>query len=146
MTLLRRDLLLIAVLCALLIACNAQSSVGENIRKQLQSSATRIDAKSVATAFSWDEMFVFAPYTPKDEMCKKVGVTPTLCSKAKLRDVDEGEFLLVFMHGGAITHVEGFPRTIANFDESERCAAKPINRDRAIFKVERQSGFLLVCE
>jgi hypothetical protein len=142
----RRNLLLLAVLCGFLISCNTQNSVSEGIRNQLQSGATRVDMKGVATAFSWESLYVFTPYTSKDCMCKTVGVSPQQCPKANLRDADEGEFFLVFIRAGEITHAESISRTIANFDESERCAAVPIAFDKALFKVERKSGFFLVCE
>lgn len=44
--------------------------------------------KGVATAVAWDKMYVFAPYSPKDEMCNKVGLSPQQCSNSNLRDAD----------------------------------------------------------
>jgi hypothetical protein len=143
---LRFKLLPLAVLCIFLVSCETQNSVSESINNQLQSGATSIDLRGIATAFAWDKMYVFAPYSPKDDICKKVGLPPHECSTANLRDVDEGEFVLVFTHSKVITHLESFSRRIGNFDESERCAAVPIGIDRALFKVERKNGFLLSCE
>ncbi len=96
--------------------------------------------------FSWDTMFVFPPYAPKSEMCKMTELTQEECRKSELRDVDEGEFLLVFMRAGRISRVESFPRTLADFDESSRCAYTSIDRNKAAFKVVRQPRVLLVCE
>ena len=143
---LHSKLLQLAFLCAFLVSCKTQNSVSESINNQLQSGATRIDMRGMATAFAWDKMYVFAPYSPKDEMCKKIGLSPRQCSNSNLTSADEGEFVLVFVHSGAITHVEHFSRKIGNFDESERCAAVPIGIDKALFKVERKNGFLLICD
>ena len=46
---------------------------------------------------AWDEMFVFGPYYPKDEICKTLNLSVSQCSAAGIKDVDEGEFLLVFI-------------------------------------------------
>jgi hypothetical protein len=67
------------------------------------------------------------------------------CGKADIRDVDESEFLLVFMHREELTHVEYVSRFV-EFEESERCLAKPICRAAAAFKVEYRDGPILRCQ
>jgi hypothetical protein len=85
-------------------------------------------------------MFVLGPYYPMGEICKTLRLSVSQCSAAGLKDVDEREFLLVFMQHGAVSETENFPRTIADFDESERCLAKGIRRDAALFTVEHKTG------
>lgn len=122
-----------------------RKSINEGISIQLRSGAAQVDMTHAAD-FAWDEIFVFGPYYPKGEICRKLKVTLSRCSAAGVNDVDEGEFLLVFMQGGVISNTARVPRTIANFDESERCLAKPIRRGRAIFTVERKPAVYLVCQ
>ena len=96
--------------------------------------------------FAWDEMFVFGPYYPKDEICRTLKLGASQCSVAGIKDIDEGEFLLVFMQHGAASETLRFPRTIADFDESGRCLAKAIGKDVAVFTVERKANRVyLVC-
>ena len=91
-------------------------------------------------------MFVFSPYYPKDEICKKLKITPFQCTAWGVSDVDEGEFFLVIMQQGAISQTVKLPRTIANFDESEKCVAQPIRKSAAVFTVERKPEVYLVCQ
>jgi len=88
--------------------------------------------------FAWDEMFVFGPYSPKGEICRTLNLSASRCSVAGIKDVDVGDFLLVFMQNGAVSETLNFPRTIADFDESGRCLAKAIGRDAAVFTLERK--------
>ena len=87
-------------------------------------------------------MFVFGPYQPKDWICKTLKVAEPQCSVAGIRDVDEGEFLLIFMQGSQVTNIEFFPRATADFDESEKCMGKAIPKSEALFRVERK---ILTC-
>ena len=145
MTALVRRYMALAALTLALIGCTKNSSVTSHIvtnhiKKQLRSGATQVEVASV-NDFPWDRMFIFAPYQPKDWICETVKVPEPQCSRAGIRDVDEGEFLLVFMQGSQVTNIEYFPRT-ADFDESNRCMGKAIVRSEALFKVERN---ILTC-
>jgi hypothetical protein len=135
----------LAVLGFALVGCRRHSSVIDNITHQLRNGATQVDIGKSGD-LAWDEMFVFGPYYPKDEICKTLNLSVLQCSAAGIKDVDEGEFLLVFMQHGAVSGTQSFPRTIADFDESERCLAKGIRRDAAVFTVEHKTGTVyLVC-
>jgi hypothetical protein len=88
-------------------------------------------------------MFVFGPYYPKDGICKTLRLDGSQCSAAGIRDVDEGEFLLVFLQRGGVSKIESFPRTVGNFHES--CLARDIARSAAVFTVERRPVVYLMC-
>ena len=135
----------LVLLSSALVGCRRHGSVIDNITHQLRNGATQVDIGQ-SSDLAWDEMFVFAPYYAKNEICKTVKLSASQCSATGIEDVDEGEFLLVFMQHGAVSETQSFPRTIADFDESERCLAKSIRRDAAVFRVERKSArFTLVC-
>ena len=143
-TLLRRYSTL-AVLGVALVGCSRHSRVIDNIAHQLRNGATQVDIGKSGD-LAWDEMFVFSPYYPKDEICKTLKLSSAQCSASGIKDVVEGEFFLVFMQQGAVAEKQSFPRTIADFDESERCLAKGIRRQAAVFTVERKAGRVyLVC-
>src|ERR1044071_1886419 len=60
--------------------------VAGHISRQLRSGAAEIDIGQAAD-FPWDEMFVFNPYYPKDDICKALKLTTSQCSAAHFRDV-----------------------------------------------------------
>ena len=143
-TLLRRYSTL-ALLGLALVGCRRHSTVIDNITHQLRHGATQVDIGHSGD-FAWDEMFVFGPYSGKDQICRTLKLSASQCSAAGIKNVDEGEFLLVFTQHGAISETLIFPRTIADFDESGRCLAKAVGKDLAIFSVERKENRVyLVC-
>lgn len=132
------------VLVFALAGCTRHRNVVERAGAQLRSGATQVDMARAAD-FAWDEMFVFGPYYPKNDICKTLKFTALQCSAAGIADVEEGEFFLVFTQRGAVSETVRFPRTIADFDESERCLAKSVGREAAVFTVERKPVVSLVC-
>ena len=124
------------------IGCSKQRSVTEHIKAQIGSGASQVDVGQSAGA-DWDHMFMFGPYTPKTEVCRTLKLSKWKCATSGFDDyVDEGEFLLVFMKGEAITRTERFPR-FANFDTA--CLGKDIPRSAAQFTVERKATVGLGC-
>jgi hypothetical protein len=121
-----------------------EGNVVERVAQQLRSGATQVDMARTAD-FVWDEISVFGPYYPKDDICRILKLTGPQCSAARITDVDEGAFLLVFTQRGAVSETVRFPRAIANFDESRRCLARGIGRNAAVFAVERRPEVYLVC-
>ena len=133
---------MVAVLCLTLAGCRRRVRVTENIVKQLQSGATQVDMRSSA-AFIWDDMFVFGPYTPKGEMCSTLKLSESQCSKAGISDVDEYEYLMVFLHSSAVSRIESFPRKFGDFDDI--CLGKDITKAESVLAVERTPKIRLVC-
>jgi hypothetical protein len=88
-------------------------------------------------------MFVFGPYYPKGAICRTLNLADLQCSAAGIKDVDENEFLLVFLERGEVSRIESYPRAVGNFDES--CLAKDIARSAATVTVERKPSVYLVC-
>jgi hypothetical protein len=135
------------------VAC--RSTAGANIsrgnddsndlHKQLATNSKTVDLSTFTLKFPWDRMYIFQPYSPKDEICAKLGLNAERCGAADVRDVDEGEFLLVFMQQDELTHIEYIPRFV-EFEESERCLARPIKRAAATFSVERRDRSVLHCQ
>lgn len=132
----------VLAMLSLLMACTKHKSVTENATKQIQSGATEVNIGQVGD-FLWDSMFAFGPYYAKDGVCRTLKLADSECLTAGIRDIDEGEFFLVFMQNGRVSRVESFPRTVGNFDEA--CLAKEIPRAKAQFKVERKAVLYLMC-
>jgi hypothetical protein len=142
MTLDQRRLLAVVVLL-LCVGCKRDESVSERIAAQIRSGATNIDLGHLAN-FDWEQLFVFGPYADPKGMCKTIKLSPSECSTANFSDVDEGEFLLVFMSGHKVARRESFRRLIGNFDDA--CCWKAVARAKAQFTIDRNSsGVYLRC-
>jgi hypothetical protein len=134
---------LLAIFFVFLIGCNGHNTIAQQIDRQLQSGATKIDVGRLGD-FSWDHLFVFGPYSPKEQICETVKLSKHECSVGGVRDVDEGESLLVFMNGSTLSKIESFPRLAGNFDDN--CLAKDIPRAKAQLTVNRNRNVYLMCQ
>jgi len=123
-------------------ACNTHPSISEQIGAQLRSGASEIDMRQFGGS-DWDHVFVFGPYSGKQEICTAIGITENDCSRAGIRNLDEGESLLILMQARTLAAAERLPRSTANFDDA--CLAKNIPRSKALFIVNRTSNVYLMC-
>jgi hypothetical protein len=129
-------------LLPLVFACNnrREGDISKRIGAQIKSGAGEIDLRGV-DAFRWDWMAEFGPYADRDSTCKSLQVSDYECTAADIpHDVDEGEFLLIFMNDRKIAHVEHVPR-YALFEAD--CWGKKIPRSDAHFRVV---GLTLKCQ
>ena len=129
-------------LCMFSAGYRRSSSFREPIQKVVQSGASQLNVSNV-TNFAWEDVFVFGPYTPKKEECQTLKHSESQCSYEGLRDVDEGEFLMVFLHNASVIRIESLPRTVADFDD--RCLNRDFKRDAAVFFVEKRTTMYLTC-
>jgi len=74
------------ILCVYFAGCRRSSTLSATIGKVVQSGASQLNLSSVAN-FAWEDVFVFGPYTPKDEECQTLKHFEAQCSCAGLRDV-----------------------------------------------------------
>jgi hypothetical protein len=140
----QRWTLLLAVSLLAVLGCDRNKGVTHGIDTQVRAGATAVNLTQVAD-FDWDRLFVFGPYSYPEGMCKDLGFSSRECSAAALKDVDEGDFLLVFLTDGTITHRETFSRLKGNFDRG--CLGKAIPRADARLAIDRREGGVvyLVC-
>jgi hypothetical protein len=75
-------------------------------------------------------------------MCDTIEISPMDCSWTGFSDVDEGEFVLVFMNGPRIAHRENFPRFIGDFDQA--CLRKKLARSKARFVIDKKTGSVVL--
>jgi hypothetical protein len=135
---------LLAVSLLAVLGCNRNKGATHRIDTQVRAGATEVNLEQLAD-FDWDTLFVFGPYTYPEGMCKDIGFSSRECSAASLKDVDEGDFLLVFLKDRTITDRETFSRVKGNFDHG--CLGKSIPRADARFTIDRREGggVYLVC-
>jgi hypothetical protein len=113
-------IILAGIVAAFLATETRRKNVVQDVSQQLRSGATQVSIAHAAK-FPWNELFIFNPYYPKDDICQKIRLTTFQCLIHGIRDVDETEFILVFRQNSAISETERFPRAIADFEESENC-------------------------
>ena len=140
----RRCALLLAASLLAVLGCERDTGVTYVIDAQVRTGATAVSLAQIAD-FDWDRLLVFGPYSYPEGMCKDLGFSAPECSAAGLKDVEEGDFFLVFLKGRTITHREIFSRLKGNFDQS--CLAKAIPRVNARFAIDRREagGVYLTC-
>lgn len=138
-----RRLLAMIVLLQGLIGCGAAhrggdtGEVGLALKKELRDNQTNNQAKEVTiaklTRFAWDELFLFNPYTPSSEVCKRVHITASDC-KAVIADEskDDGEMMMVFRIKGKVAHSELHHRSHGDFTP---VPAEPFTPQTAVFSV-----------
>lgn len=132
----------VIILCISAVGCRKSQHVSEAVGKVVQSGATRLNLGSV-TDFVWEDVYVFSPYTPKDFECQTLKRSVSQCSHDDLRDVGEGENLMVFLHESSVNRIESIPRMIVDFDSS--CLNKDFKKAAAEFLVEKRPRAHIVC-
>ncbi len=90
-----------------------------------------IDFKHI-TNFSWDKVYIFTPYTSREQINKKLGFT---WSKADLIELSDSFNLIVFVKGKKVVQYVEFSREYGDFiidnkneyTSNETVEIKPIN-------------------
>lgn len=81
--------------------------VGWALKKELRDrKATKVELAKL-TKFEWDEFFLFGPYQPTSEVCKRLELSAGDCkSVITVESTDDGEMLMVFRLKGRVVHTE----------------------------------------
>jgi hypothetical protein len=127
---------LFAVLIATAVAvCSAEygvevSSTSDTVGVALREGRTvRL---SEYTAFSWDAVRIFSPYTSRTAVCQQSGIDWPQCASVIPKYVDEGDFLLVFSAKGKYVAHEFHHRK--NGDYCEQSCALVLTPAEATFR------------
>lgn len=107
--------------------------IGWALKKEIRDKkATKVDVAKL-TEFEWDEFFVFDPYQPKKEVCKRLNLSPSDCeSSTAFESISDGEMLMVFRRNGVIVHTEMHIRWHGDFTPAPD---KPFTPQTAVFSV-----------
>lgn len=107
--------------------------VGWALKKELRDKkATKVELSKL-TKFAWDELFLFGPYRPASEVCKRLELSAGDCrSVITVESTDDGEMLMVFRLKGRVVHTEMHIRWHGDFTP---VAKEPFTPRTAIFSV-----------
>ena len=112
----------------------ASGPVGWALKRELRDRHSQRVALSDVTRFSWDEVFLFSPYSPRSEVCAALAIPDAQCqSLIPEESRDDGGMLLVFRQSGKIVHTELHYRYYGDFTPVP--ASQPISRSKAVFRV-----------
>jgi hypothetical protein len=109
--------------------------VGWALKRALRDQhAERIELVQL-TRFTWDELFLFGPYEPANEVCRTLGSASSDCESSLTLASSDGEVLMVFRRGGKIVHSEIHLRWHGDFSPMPNA---PLTPQTAVFSVSIQ--------
>lgn len=118
----------------------AEGQFSAALRTRLQAEPlTEIDLGTV-NPFAWEDMYVFAPRTTREENCKTVAVGWFECKFTFPSVVGDDEYFLVFRRKGQIIRAERHPRANGAFSASSSRHPQPVLASAAVFRVEPTSS------
>lgn len=87
------------------------------------------------SSLSWDELYIFEPYSVREESCKLLRLNWFECRLIIPSSVSEGEYFLVFRAKQAIIHSEHHARANGDFYSPNVRRPQPVVHSSAKFKV-----------
>lgn len=133
-----------AVFMALLISitssgCSKDPNVSGSIRELIREQRSGQIRLSNATRFEWDEVYLFAPYTPRSKVCDTLQIQVKYCERqVSFESKDDGEMSIAFVARGRLVHYAKHSRV--NGDFTPVAVVAPLSPETAIFRVVHGSG------
>jgi hypothetical protein len=108
--------------------------VGWNLKKAIRDRHAKEVDLALLAPFEWDQVFLFAPYARKEDVCAALGLVEPGCASTITRESEsDGEMLMVFRNRGKIVHVEMHYRIHGDF--TPITYAQPLTRKESVFVV-----------
>lgn len=108
--------------------------VGWAMKKELRDKGSKEIVLPSLTRFNWDELYIFGPYEPTEDICKQLALSSVDCKeKITASSIDDGEMVLVFRERKKVVHVELHSRYHGDFTKVRY--GVPIPREKAVFRV-----------
>ena len=131
----------ILIVPVLLFGCEAIYStdgpVGKAIKAEVRNARKTSIHLSNLTPFEWDEAYFYDPYTPRQAICKDLGISKKNCpQEIDDESTDDGEMFLVFRKSGKIVHKEMYGRFNGDFAPVD--FTLPLKPQGAIFDVYQE--------
>ncbi len=126
-------------LCVLLFGCDLSGYLSGPVGKALRHEVREKKQKEIdlvkVVPFQWDELFLFEPYTPRNEVCKDLGLNGAECLLVVTSEsTDDGEMFMVFRQKKKIVHTEMYVRFNGDFTPLD--FKQPITPSEAKFIVK----------
>lgn len=107
--------------------------VGWALKKEIRDKhSARVEVAKL-TDFEWDELFLFGPYQPTNEICKRLELSALECEAViTAESTDDGEMLMVFRLQKKVVYTEMHIRFHGDFTPAPN---EPFTPQTAIFSV-----------
>ncbi|MGJ7564169.1 hypothetical protein ACSFBM_09960 [Variovorax sp. GB1R11] len=139
---LRRRFVVPAIAVSLLAAaCSSlepPNEFSEALGKKLRTEQPAVVDLATVVARPWDELFVFGPYSGREQNCRTLQLLWFDCRRTFAFDMNENELALVFRVDGKVVRSERHLRI--NGDFLRRVFPQPIQRSAAKFAVMHAPG------
>lgn len=132
------SMLVLLGVASLLNACNVREPVGEfssALGKLVRSESTRQVDLATLSPLAWEELFVFSPYSNREDNCKTLQLGWFACRTTLPAEVNDSEYVLVFRQKAKVIHVEHHSRANGDFYSKDKPRPQPILRTAAGFSV-----------
>ncbi|MBA1273234.1 hypothetical protein [Stutzerimonas azotifigens] len=116
-----RHVLAAGLLASLLSGCGLWFGAGEGeVSRALVLALRERNSEPITlaelTRFPWDELLLFAPYTPQASVCQALALSRARCALvARGESSSDGEMLMVFREAGQVVHSEMHLRSHGDF-------------------------------
>lgn len=128
--------LVLAAAC-LLAACGQDGAISALVGQAVHRPEARTLDLAKVVPSEWDAVFLFAPYTPRNEVCQQLRVVDHCAVAVPFESTEDGLMTLAFVQAGRVVRVE--PHSRGNGDFTPVPAAQPIRRTQAVFRIVRDS-------
>lgn len=116
------------------VACSNAPDVSQAIGKRIEERRSDTIRLADATSFAWDQVYLFGPYTPRQDVCSTLRIQASDCERlVSFESSDDGEMSLAFLARGELVHFTRHVRS--NGDFTPVPAEQPLSRDQAVFRV-----------
>jgi len=126
------------VVFSLALVAGCSSSAGEfsvALGKRLQVERQPVVDLAKVTSLNWEELFIFGPYSIREESCKLLQLSWLECRFTIPSSVDEGEYFLVFRAKQKVVHSERHARGNGDFHSRGGRRPQPVSHLSAKFNV-----------
>lgn len=123
----------VAAVCT---GCSSDADVSRAIGTVVRERAVAVLELSGVTSFAWDEVYFFAPYTPRSDVCGALGIAAPDCVRSvPFVSRDDGEMSIAFLHRGRLVNYVRHGR--GNGDFTPVPTGQPLTPANAVFRVVR---------
>lgn len=133
-------------MCAAALSLGACTSGGSeqfstSLGRQLLAQRPQEVDLAAVSSIAWDELFIFDPYSARDDNCAVLNLDLFSCRTTFPAMVGEGDNVLVFRRHAKVIRAEVHPRTNGDFSSSVGPPhPQPIRRAAARFTVVPTAG------
>lgn len=126
-----------ALCCSVVLPCGHSSGVGDPLIEQLTGEVVRAPAgnepirMAAVTDFKWDQLFLFAPYTPTEHIVTVTGLNSAAEVESSGIEGRDDITLLVFLADGKLQKWVPFPRGKVDF--AGLAEEGPLTPEQAVF-------------